>query len=227
MSSKLRSWDKLAFIEANNVSFGYKESLVIIRDVFLGLDNGVFTGLVGPNGSGKTTIGKLLCGILKPDSGEVFLGEKAVSSLRLPQVGKIIGYLFQNPDTQIFNTVVKKELSFIMELKGMDAGLIGLEVDRMLKLFKLWEFKDSYTFNLSYGEKKRLAIASVLVNNPKYLILDEPTTGLDMQGKKLLSGILKSLLGEGIGMLVISHDRNFIKDNASRILRIEGGKPVG
>ncbi len=217
----------MPFIEAKDISFSYSNGTEVIKEAGVSIENGEFTGLIGPNGSGKTTIGKLLCGILMPDKGNIFLDKEEISNLELCQIGQVIGYLFQNPDTQIFNVIVKKELSFILELKGFKKSFIDYQTEKMLNLFKLSNLRDSYTFNLSYGEKKRLAIASILINKPKFLILDEPTTGLDIKSKKMLSNILKKLLDRGIGMLVMGHDEDFIKEMAGRTIKIREGRIIG
>lgn len=179
---------------------------------------------MGPNGSGKTTLGKLVMGILKPDSGEIFLDGKNLSELSLGQIGNRIGYLFQNPGLQIFTLNVEEELSFALRLKGYDEKRIKSRVGKMLELFRLSHLVGEVPFNLSYGERQRLALASILINNPRYLILDEPTVGLDNTGREILAEVLLEHVKSTTGMTVISHDEDFIKKTATRILRLEEGR---
>ncbi len=213
-------------IELNNVNFSYQDNHHIIESLSLDLYHGEFTALTGSNGSGKTTLGKLIMGILKPQKGEVLiLGEDALK-MTLGQKGQKIGYLFQNPNSQLFATTVYEELSFVMEIKGYKKQMIDEKVHEMLKTFQLEHLKDSFPFILSGGEKQRLALASVLMNHPKYLILDEPTTSLDIKRKAAFSQWIQLLKQQNVGMMVISHDESFVKDHADRVLQLEGGRIV-
>lgn len=215
---------QLAFIAADDVHFSYGSK----KDLISGLDMKVgahgFTAVMGPNGSGKTTLGKLMMGILKPDSGTVFIEGEDTRRLSLGQAGSKIGYLFQNPQFQIFSQTIMDELTFIPRLKGADENSLIEEAERLIKLLHLEDKKDIPAFNLSYGEKQRLAIAGILACGPGYLILDEPTTGLDMVRKDMLASILSKLLDDGIGMTVITHDLGFIKNFSGDILHIREGK---
>lgn len=145
-------------------------------------------------------------------------------NMTLGQIGNKIGYLFQNPDNQIFAPTVREEISFIPELKGCQHEEIVHIADEMLELFGLKGLEDALPFRLSRGEKQRLALAAILVNHPRFLILDEPTTGLDIERKNILSDTIRKLRGEGLGMAVISHDESFIKSHADRIIRLSGGE---
>ena len=214
----------LAFIEADEVSFNYAGKKPVFRNISFQFNRGEFTAITGPNGSGKTTLGKLMIGILKPVSGRIFIDNKESISMSLGEAGTHIGYLFQNPEFQIFGTTVFEELSFVMRLKDMDEGHISKEVDRVLDLLNLADKKGSITFNLSYGEKQRLALAGILISRPGYLILDEPTTGLDIIRKEILQSILKGLLADGIGISVITHDAKFIKNFTGRLIKICEGE---
>src|SRR5690606_12458880 len=128
----------------------------------------------------------------------------------LSEIGSKIGYLFQNPEKQFFTNTVYDELSFVLKIKGYDDEYIKDKVEKKLKLFQLKGLEKSSPFLLSQGEKQRLAIAAILINEPQYLILDEPTTGLDNRRKEILLKILTKLKNRGIGMTIISHDDEFI-----------------
>ena len=125
---------------------------------------------------------------------------------------------------QIFATTVLEELSFVLRLKDIDKDRISMEVERVMDLLSLKDKKDSITFNLSYGEKQRLAIAGILLNKQDYLILDEPTTGLDIMRKETLLSILHKLLDEGIGISVLTHDEGFVKNFTGRLIKIREGE---
>jgi energy-coupling factor transport system ATP-binding protein len=185
-----------------------------------------FTAITGPNGSGKTTLGKLMTGILKPQEGYVYISGKNSADMKLGEIGQRIGYLFQNPGLQIFAPTVREEITFALELKGYSKDVIDKEANRFMKDFDLLHLKDAFPFKLSRGEKQRLAIAAVLVNRPGFLVLDEPTTGLDIKRRRALSDMLINLKEKGIGMAVISHDRDFIRRLADRVIKMDGGEVV-
>jgi len=216
----------LDFLEFKKVDFRYNGSGQLFNNIDLSISKEICTAIVGSNGSGKTTLGKLMTGILEPERGSVFLDGKDLSTVTPGQTGKRIGYLFQNPDLQIFTLSVKEELSFAHRFLGDPSENIEPEVDRMLKLFHLSDLKDQVPFNLSRGERQRLALASVMMNGPGYLILDEPTTGLDSIRKKILLDILKRQLENGIGMSIISHDHDFIEKLSHRIIEIDNGRLI-
>lgn len=211
----------MAFIKFEDISFSYPGQENLIEDQTLEFEKGQFTAVMGENGSGKTTIGKLMVGILKPTSGAVFLGSENLSDISLGRVGSRVGYLFQNPELQIFAKTVAEELSFIPTLKGIEKEKINSEVNEVLDLFSLSSKKENIIYNLSYGEKQRLALAGILINKPEYIILDEPTAGLDFLRRQQLLSIMKELIWRGIGMTVISHDEKFIKNFKGNLLKVK------
>ncbi len=211
-------------ITLHNVSFGYKKGETVIKNINLNIQGGICTAIIGPNGSGKTTLGKLMAGILKPNEGKVLVGGLDTREVDLCIIGEKIGYLFQEPERQIFAPSVREELAFVMELKGLDKGLIESKVDDTLEQFQIKELEKAFPFQLSRGEKQRLAIASIMINNPPFFILDEPTTGLDIERKGILSTLIGNLLKNGIGMVIISHDRAFVKKHGQRVISMLEGE---
>ncbi len=214
------------YIEMDDVTFSYPRSKVIIKNITLQLAQNEFTALTGPNGGGKTTLGKLATGILKPSDGKVFICGQDSTKMTLGEIGKKIGYLFQNPQRQLFALTVAEDIAFSLELNGQDKTEIKRKVTNMLELFHLDHLQNASPFNLSHGEKERLALAGIFVNHLDYFILDEPTTALDMERKKTLSDILKKFSSHGIGMLAISHDEEFVAQHAERIIEIAEGEIV-
>lgn len=197
----------------------------VLKNINLVLNRKEFVSLVGPNGSGKTTLGKVSTGIIKPDSGNIFIDGKDISSLSLSEIGRKIGYLFQNPDRQIFAPTVYEDLSFALKYKRTPTDIIEKRVNEVLDMFELKHLKDASIYRLSQGEKQRLAIGGILLNDPQYLILDEPTTGLDPKRKNDLSRILKSLI-EHVGILLISHDKSFVLEHSHRIVELRDGSII-
>lgn len=213
-------------IELNNVSFSYTNRKSIFKDFSLKLDCEETTILTGKNGSGKTTLSKLIVGVLKPQLGDIMIEGENSKSMSLGRIGELIGYVYQYPERQLFAQSVIDELTFPLIFKGMDKEIVYAEAEEMIKLFELDKVKNSYPFFLSYGEKRRLAIASVLMNKPKYLIMDEPTASLDHERIESLSLVLDMLKEKRVGVLIISHNKDFIENHWQRILHIEGGNVV-
>lgn len=214
-----------AYIEVKNMKFSYPGSQFNLSDIHLDLYKNHITALVGGNGSGKTTLGKILTGILKPESGEILISGENITKLDLGEIGKKVGYLFQNPEKQIFAASVYEDISFPLEINGADPKEIKERTNLILEELEIDHLKDKYPFNLSQGEKQRVALAGILVNNTEYIILDEPTTALDTDRKELLGNMLKKLNDSGTGILIISHDENFINKFCNRVIRMkqEGG----
>ncbi len=210
-------------IEVKNISFEYPRGRKVFENFSLNLKNGETTVLTGKNGSGKTTLTKLIMGILKPSIGEIKLFGQSTKKLSLAGIGEIAGYVFQYPERQLFGSTVMEELTFPLLFKGQNKGETMAKAEEMLRIFDLEKVKNSYPFFLSYGEKRRLAIASVLMAGPEYLILDEPTASLDKERIDALSEVLDNLKKRNIGMLIISHNKDFIERHKDRIINLEGG----
>lgn len=214
----------MSFLELRQVSFIYSgKTDPAVTDVNLSLDKNVITALVGPNGSGKTTLTRLMIGILQPSQGEIYLAGRPLKKYSLAQVGACIGYVFQNPDLQLFCSTVAEEIAFGLIHSRQDATLIKEKVDYYLDYFELSSCRNAFPLHLSQGEKQRLAIAAVLAHEPAYLILDEPTIGLDAYRKRLLADYLHKVAGLGRGMLLVSHDLAFVDSLADRVIGMENG----
>lgn len=215
-----------SYIKLVGITYAYPRSRFALKDVDLSLNQGEIVGITGENGSGKTTLGKIIMGILMPDSGNIEIDGVDGKTLKLCERGFKIGYAFQNPDRQLFAASVQDEIIFPLEIKGVDKKTAQERAETLLKRFELSHLKERVPMRLSRGEKQRLVLAATLAQEPGFLILDEPATGLDRDRKKALYQLLKELTEEGIGMAVISHDLQFIEDYANRIIKLENGKVV-
>ena len=187
---------------------------------------GACTAVCGPNGSGKTTLGKLISGILRPSAGSVLLNGEDTSGWPVGKIGSKVGYLFQEPARQIFAPTVLEEITFPLILKRMDKEEADERARSILARFEMEKLENAVTYTLSRGEKQRLAIAAMLVHDPVFLVLDEPTTGLDARRKDILGGMLLQLAGNGVGILLISHDSSFVSKHAVSVQRIVEGRPA-
>ena len=215
-----------SYIKLTGISYGYPRSRFALRDINMSLNRGEIVGITGENGSGKTTLGKIIMGILMPDSGNIVIDGVDGKNLKLCERGSKIGYAFQNPDRQLFAANVRDEIIFPLEIKGMNKTLAQEKAAALLERFELNHLKERVPMRLSRGEKQRLVLAATLAQEPGFLILDEPATGLDRDRKKALYQLMEELAREGIGLAVISHDLQFIEHHANRIIRLENGKVV-
>lgn len=211
------------FINLESVSFSYKKGKMVFKDFSLSLDRDSISIILGENGSGKTTLTKLIMGILSPQKGKVFIEGKSNEDLSLGEMGKSIGYLFQNPDHQIFGSSVIEQLTWTNELISKNGQNSLNKANRLLKEFGIERIKDRYPFYLSMGEKRILSIASVMMRDVKYLIFDEPTSSLDSKREEVLVNMILNLKNKGIGALVITHDYDFAKRIGQRIIHLEDG----
>ena len=198
-------------IEMQDVCFAYKDQGFALENINIKIPAHGLTELCGKNGSGKSTICKLIVGLLKPQSGKIIIDGENAAKMTLAQRGRKIGYLFQNPAQQIFAPEVDEELSFIPRLLGWKEEKIEQRKDELLRFFSLEQKKGEPVFFLSRGEKQRLALAGILFLKPSFLILDEPTTGLDEENREKLAKLMRELLQNGTGILLVSHDSPFVE----------------
>jgi len=210
-------------IAAKDLVFGYRKDMHIIDHLSLSLFKGETVALLGSNGEGKTTLGKLLTGILKPFSGGLWIFGENARTIPLSRIGQKVGYSFQNPDQQLLASTVEDEIGFGLKYRGANREHIVQVTESLLTLFEIEHLRQVFPLNLSWGEKRRVVLAASLALNPEYLVLDEPTTGLDEKRIGILNQALGKLRQKGIGMLLISHNQDFVQENAQRILHMEEG----
>ncbi len=215
------------YINMQAVCFGYnRRRPPVVQDLDLQCSLDEWVAVMGPNGSGKSTMVKLVMGVLRPWSGQIEIGGEPSSSLSLGQIGKRIGYVFQEPERQLFTGSVWEELEFVWTLQGEVGEAQHEKVRRSLEDFDLVHVRDSFPHTLSRGEKQRLALAAVMINEPPFLVLDEPTTGLDRIRRQQLSHKLHRLRGQGIGAMIVTHDRKFAEEHTTRMIAMDRGKVV-
>ncbi|NJE05114.1 ABC transporter ATP-binding protein [Thermococcus sp. M36] len=199
------------------------------REALRGVDftmGGEIVALVGPNGSGKTTLAKHLNGLLKPTRGSVTVDGMDTREHTVAELSRVVGYVFQNPEHMFFEEDVFREVAF----GPKNLGLSGDEVERRVRwalgMVGLEGYEERTPYSLSGGEKQRLAIACVLAMKPRYLILDEPTTGLDAKGAGEVAEVVTRLRSEGHGVLIITHDMELVLELAERVVLLYEGEKV-
>ncbi len=183
---------------------------------------GEITALAGDNGVGKSTLARIIMGILKPAAGSIYVDGSCIDSLSVAERGRLIGYAMQNPSKQIFSKTVVEEVEY--GLTNLNLENTGETAAGYLEMFGLSHKAEEFPFTLSHGEKQRLVLASILAMKPRYLILDEPTAGLDIRHKQVLGEMLRDIAMPsdekncpGCGVVVISHDRKFVAEYCDNI----------
>jgi len=214
-------------IELKNLSYRYENGQnFVLKQVNLSIERGHVLAIAGKNGSGKTTLAKLISGLLKPTSGMVYINGVNLQELSSREIAGKIGLVFQNPLHQLFCESVSKEIAFGLKNLGKPKKEIESRVYEILKNHNLLSYRDKHPLTLSEGQKKRLGLVSVLAMDPEFLIVDEPTLGQDLSYLLRLKAILRELTAGGKGVLIISHDIEFISDTAHRIAIMLNGKIV-
>ena len=211
-------------IELDHICFSYEAGKPVLDDLTFTLPKGEKLGLIGYNGSGKTTLMHIIMGLLKPSSGNIRLGGKAVETKKdFLEVRRRIGFLFQNADDQLFSPTVLEDVAF----GPLNLGKSPKEARKMametLEQLNLLGFENRITHKLSGGEKKLVSLATVLVMQPDALLLDEPTTGLDEDARFRIEALLNSL---EISILIVSHEYDFLARTARKIYSMKAGRIV-
>ncbi len=207
-----------------NARFTYPHDNFTLSCDELFLNSGEITYIKGKNGSGKTTLLKLCCGIFQLQAGTLHIFGEDAKKWSLGRIGQSIGYLFQEPSRQLFTITVWDEMTFIGSIRGDDLDATKEKALSLLHRFNMFDKIGRSTYRLSRGEKQRLALAAILMQKIRYLILDEPTTGLDRENKKALHDVIESLLDEGIGIAFISHDNEMIARYNKRQIMVDNGR---
>lgn len=196
----------------------------ILQNITFSIGAGEFVALVGHNGAGKSSLIQHLNGLIKPLPGKVRVAGMDVAVTATSTLAKHIGFLFQNPDHQIFNNTVRKEIMFGLKNMGLSNGEINNRVDETASLVGLKDKLEESPFSLSRGFRQKLAYASVLAMNPEILILDEPTTGHDYRESRQVMQLVNKLHQEKKTILMISHDMDMIAKYAERIILLDNGR---
>jgi energy-coupling factor transport system ATP-binding protein len=214
-------------IEFNNVHFEYPNGVKALKGISLNIPNGKFAAIMGQNGAGKTTLVKHINGLLKPTKGQVVIDEISTKDVSVASLARKVGFVFQNPDNQLFSESVEEEISFALKNFGYKDKTINERVNWALNLLDLTQYRKVSPFMLSGGERKRVALASVLAWDPKIVILDEPTIGQDYQQKEKLRQFIIQLNQQGKTVIIVTHDIEFVADCKPYIILMYKGKILG
>lgn len=213
-------------IDASNVCFTYSNGVEALKNISLTIRDSEFVAIMGQNGAGKTTLVKHFNGLLKPTKGQVIVDGVDVTKVSVAKLSRNVGFVFQNPDHQLFSENVEEEISFALKNFGFNENIIENRVTWALNLLGLTQYRKTSPFMLSGGERKRVALASVLAWDPRILILDEPTIGQDYQQKEKLRQFILQMKTQGKTIIIVTHDVEFVAECNPRVLLMREGKII-
>ncbi|MFZ7137430.1 MAG: energy-coupling factor ABC transporter ATP-binding protein [archaeon] len=215
-----------SFLQAENVSYVYSDGTVALQNVSSSFDCGESVAVIGRNGSGKTTLAKVLAGMFRPTSGRVLVEETNYVGYTVAELGRKIGYVFQNFDYQLFSDTVENEVSFGLRNMGLPETEIQSRVSETLQSLSIEQYRNTHPRRLSSGERQAVAIASILAMQPNAVILDEPTTGQDQARTTEITNFIQRLTREGKLVIVVSHNIGHVATCCQRIVVVHDGKIV-
>ncbi len=212
-------------IQVQDVSHQYESNAKPALDhVSLTIHRGEFVAFIGQNGAGKTTLAKTFNGILMPTGGNVFVDGQETRAAGLDTLARVVGYVYQNPDHQIFSTTVKDEVAFGPRNLGLPRDEVDKAVKHALELVEMQAEADAYPLLLGRGQRQKIAVASVIAMGPPVLVVDEPTTGLDLRGSVGIMNLLRQWNEDGRTIIIITHDMNIVAEFAPRTVVMAQGR---
>lgn len=216
----------MGYIELKNVSFKYSNGFTAVDGISLSIEKGENIAIVGQNGAGKTTTVKLLNALHYPTNGDVFIGDMNTKEYTTAQVSRVVGYVFQNPNDQIFHSTVKEEVEYGPKMMKLPEEEIRRRVEYALRITNLTEWHNRNPFDIPLAMRKFVTIASIIAMECEVIVFDEPTAGQDLNGNKLLESIFNELLSEGKTLITITHDMVFVAENFNRVLVMANKKII-
>ncbi|MEK5435930.1 MULTISPECIES: ABC transporter ATP-binding protein [Paenibacillus] len=233
-SSKLEYWydnnnsqqdkrESLPILELHDVSFGYEKSRPVLHKLNLLIHKGEMVCIAGRNGAGKSTVSKLICGFYKPTSGSILMNGRDIAKDTIKERAERIGFVMQNPNHMISKTLLYDEVALGLKLRGVSEEIIRERVHHVLKICGLYAFRSWPISALSYGQKKRVTIASIMVLEPEVIILDEPTAAQDYRHYDEMMEFLLMLREQGMTVIMITHDMHLMLEYADRAVVLSDG----
>jgi energy-coupling factor transporter ATP-binding protein EcfA2 len=213
-------------IETRDLWFGYEDGPAALRGISIRIEPGEFVAIVGQNGSGKTTLVKHFNGLLRPRRGEVLLDGGDIARQPVGALARRVGYVFQNPDHQIFSATVREEIAFGPANLGLDQAEVEARTADALDRFNLAPHAESQPAALGFGLRRQISVAAVYAMQTPILILDEPTTGLDWKHIAGLMGLVKEVNAKGRTVILITHDMRIVANYAPRCMVIREGQAL-
>lgn len=218
--------ERTKLIEVNDVHYQYDKSKEALKGVSFDIYEGDYVALIGQNGAGKTTLAKHFNSLFKPTSGKILVCGKDTRNEEPNTLAEQIGYVFQNPDNQIFSTSVYKEMEYGLKALKLSEEEMSKRIHEIARLLGIEKVLDEHPFSLGKGERQRVAVASILVLKPKILVVDEPTTGQDWDGIQNMMKLIDELHANGTTIVMITHDMDVVATHANRVIVMAKGSIV-
>lgn len=216
-----------SIVSVKDVKFSYPAGVSALKGVSLEIKQGEKVAILGPNGSGKSTLILLIAGLLSPNKGQIKVFGQTTSSKDFPKLRSRIGIVFQDPDDQLFTPSVKEDIEYGPKNLGLPPEVINERCDHILEDIGISHLKDRPPHRLSFGEKKKVSLATALILRPELLILDEPTANLDLLSRRGLIYMLNELNAEGTTIVISTHDVEALSELADRVIVISHGSMLG
>ena len=216
-----------SIVSVENVKFSYPAGVSALKGVSLEIKQGEKVAILGPNGSGKSTLILLIAGLLTPSKGQIKVFGQSTSSKDFSKLRSRIGIVFQDPDDQLFTPSVKEDIEYGPKNLGLPTEVISKRCDHILEDIGISELKDRPPHRLSFGEKKKVSLATALILRPELLILDEPTANLDLLSRRGLIDMLNELNAEGTTIVISTHDVEALPELADRVIVVSHGSLLG
>jgi energy-coupling factor transport system ATP-binding protein len=213
-------------IETQNVWFSYSDAEDVLKSVSLMIRRGEFVALIGQNGSGKTTLAKHLLGLLRPREGKVLIQGEDIGSKAVGEIARRVGYVFQNPDHQIFSATIREEIAYGPRNLHLGEAEIVDRSEQAMERFDLSAYAEQQPATLSHGIRRKVALASIYAMDPQIWILDEPTGGLDWRSEQETLALLHELNEAGKTIVLITHDMRLVAEHAQRCIVMSEGRVV-
>ena len=215
-----------ALLSVQQVGFSYRPGVLALRDVNLAFAAGEFAAIIGNNGSGKSTLMKLLVGLLRPTTGRVVVDGVDTRRAKVSALARRVGFIFQNPNDQLFANTVADEILFGLRNLGLPQAETDQRLEATLAEFGLVDLRDMFPRFLSRGDKQKVCIASIVAMRPRILLLDEPTTGQDHRDSQAILDLARRLNEQGITVLLVTHDLINVAAYARRTVVLRDGVVV-
>ncbi len=215
---------KITYIDISGLTFEYIKDSPLFKDISISFKLGEQVAIIGRNGSGKTTFAKLINGMLKPKKGSITISGESTKNKSIADIATKIGFVFQNPNQMLFTNSVEKELALSLFRFKLDKNEHEKRIKNMLKFFNLEQYRETHPRSLSRGEKQKLALATVLIQEPETIILDEPFSGIDFNQREKLIEYIRILSEDGKLVILITHNIDSIIENCSRVIALAQGQ---
>ena len=219
--------EKPPILEVKNLRFRYNRKREILKDISFTVREGEMVSIVGTNGAGKSTLAKVICGFVTETEGEILFRGESLKGQTIKERSRKIGYVMQNPNQMICKSMIFDEVALGLRLRGVDEATVTEKVEQALKICGLYPFRKWPISALSFGQKKRVTIASILVMDPQILILDEPTAGQDYRHYTEIMEFLRSLNEQGVTIIMITHDMHLMLEYTPHAIVISDGQKIG